>query len=295
MAALTVRFNELVYLEHYTRESYFQIGILLVISGIFLGQLWGSLFSKVKQYSSGFLGLGVLASSLLFIVIAVSEDRMSEKELCQKSELAQFSSVKNHCGIYAGNLILSFIHRMNLSENEFQRQEFNLASTFRIRHFELLKKKGLLGCQSGEDLIECRTRWMNGFSEQGFWEYRSRLFFFNELISLWENSKNETALINYVLKDQEFESAKQSLPKQWGIEEELNDRILLIQQTEELNNLKLTDKIFQETTVRLSSLTGTPTPLLFRFKDAQSDAQVKINHVAEIESDIEQLKKRITK
>jgi hypothetical protein len=106
---------------------------------------------------------------------------------------------------------------------------------------------------------------------------------------IWPENKKEEDLVKYVLKDQEFESGKQSILKQAGVDETLNDRYMLIQEKEDLNNLILTRDVFTAVVPLIADNTPSPPPYLFQFRDAMADFQTRVAKIPELEKEIKTL------
>ncbi len=145
-------------------------------------------------------------------------------------------------------------------------------------------------CQPSEDRIECRIRWMSSFSERGFWDFSVRKFFFDQVVELWGASKKEEVLVKFVLKDQELELGRPNLLREAGIEEDLANQYILIHQEDELNNLKLTESIFNFASSQMEDVSNAPSPHLLKFKEMRAEVQPRLMKIPEVEKDIERLR-----
>ena len=158
----------------------------------------------------------------------------------------------------------------------------------RIHHFQYLEKNSLLDCGT-LDPIDCRVKWMAAFAVQGNWDYDSRVFFHQDVKELFQESGKIEPYMNYVLKDQELDANREGILKLLGLDESLTDRFLLIQQEDELNHLKLTSKVFQESGSILLKVNGTPGAGATKVKDLSTSTEERLKKIPELEKDVERL------
>lgn len=285
--ALTFRFRFFIFEQNESFQSYVIIFLFTLLSGFFLG-LSFKILSPLKEHLRVFLeGLGLALS--LILIVSSTESILSGHFYQEHTRPEEFSKLTGHCGIYAGRSIFKILHQQEDTPREGAYQEFRLDDQCRIFHFAYLMKHKVKLCEENEDPVECQVRWMGSFAEHGYWNQQTRKFFFDQVMKEWANSKKEDGMVQYVLKDQELEAAKQSILKQAGIDETMNDRFLLIQDKEDLGNLILSRDIFNQVSTVVIDTDTSPPPYLFKFRDAMANFQPKLARIPELEKDIQQM------
>ena len=287
-SSLTFYFNDFICQHDVSLSLAVLTAGLVLVAGIFLGLSFYFLKQRNQSSLKWVLG-GSVISVLLFLIVTQTEQTLSERQLKEHNDPKAFAILKDHCGVYSGRSIQSWIHHSLLSAHTGTYRELEVLSRCRLTHFKLLEKNGLLGCGS-LDPIDCRVKWMDHFALHGYWDYETRMFFYDDISTAWLSSKKPDALVNYVLKDQELESSKRSLLKQLGVEEEFIDQFLLIQQVEELKSLKLTEVIFENTSELIGSSGSGTTPNALKFKDLYEETARRFNRIPDLEKDVESLK-----
>lgn len=288
-SSLFVHFSAFIYRQNPETKDKVVLTVLILLSGIFLGLAY---YFLAPRQSSKFKWIvaGAALAGILFIAVSVTESNLSKSALMQNHQPDQFSLLHDHCGVYSGRAIQRIIDVYFRPKFLGLAHEFKTLTHFRMTHFSLLAEKHLLGCDESMDPIDCRAKWMGSFADRGFWDYDTREFFFTDVQALWPASKKTDALINYILKDQELQSVKQSRLKQIGVDDDLNDLFLLVQQEDELKNLKLTEKIFSQANETFKDLAEDSVPSLFKFREAYAAAKERLIHIPELEKDVERLK-----
>ncbi|MBC7395948.1 MAG: hypothetical protein H7333_00775 [Bdellovibrionales bacterium] len=290
-AALALRFDLLIYPKSQGLEFYWPLYCTILVSGIGLGCAFH--FLKIRAHSlPTFLGFGIAAAFLVFAGVAATEDELSENRFLQRTKPEYFGLLDDHCGVYAGRTLLKVLHAKFSQPQMGLLREFRINNTCRLKHFIYLSEQNPGVCSPGEDKIDCRVKWMGQFSNHGIWNHQTRKFFLAEVMKLWLSSKNEEALVNFVAKDQELEAARSGFLKQAGIEEELAEQFILFHQKDELENLKVTQKVFADAGPLLADVKSAPPPYLLKFKDMQSEVQMKLQKIPEVEKDIAQIEQR---
>jgi hypothetical protein len=158
-----------------------------------------------------------------------------------------------------------------------------------LSHYQLLEKESVPLCKQEEHPIECRVRWMNAFSELGYWNYPARKYFYDQVIKEWSESRKEELLLGYALRDQELETRRQNLLRQAGLDESLATWVVLLQQRDELNHLELSIRLFEKVHESLTEQKGLPSPQLLKFKDLFAEIESKRQRLVEIQKSIETL------
>ncbi len=286
-AGLTLRFERLIFQKGQNPNSYWLMYGVVLVAGLALGSSFHWL--KVRAHKGvNYVIAGVALTFLAFAGVTAAEDEMSEARFLQRTKPEYFSILSDHCGVYAGRTVLKVIH-LEFSQPQMGIiREFEVNNTCRLRHFAFLNEQNPGVCSPEQDKIECRIKWMTQFSEHGMWNYVTRRFFFAEILKYWPNSKKEEALVNYVTKDQELESGRTSLVRQAGIEEEFAEHFMLFHLKDELENLKMTQKVLSGVAPLLKDVKVSPPPYLLKFKDMTSDIEPKLAKIPEMEKEIAQ-------
>jgi hypothetical protein len=280
-SALTFKFQ---YFVLNGDESNLRYGILCVIilaSGIALSLSLKALHEK-KPLNQALLQ-GIILTGFAWVGVTLGETELSRHYYRNHNHLENFSVLGGHCGVHAGRTILKIAHSEDDSSNDGKLKEFEMKDHCRIAHLNYLMNHKIEFCEPSEDPIDCQIRWMSGIAEHGYWNYSTRKFFFGQVMKVWANSKKEESLVNYTLKDQELEHGRQSILTQAGIEETMNERYLLVQEKEELDNLILTRDIFGSVAPMITEAKVSPPPYLFKFKDTQTDVLAKLTKIPELE------------
>ena len=160
-----------------------------------------------------------------------------------------------------------------------------------MNHFKLLEREGRELCKPEEHPVECTLRWMAAFSEQGYWDFSTRKFFYDRVTGAVPEPKKEEWLIAYALKDQEIEVRRQNLLRQAGLDESMSPWAVLLQQKDELNHLELSIGLFDLVQSQIQDLKGTPSPQLLKFKDLAVEMEPRKLKLIEIRKSIEALEK----
>jgi len=290
LGALTARFYHAVYLDRESSSYFFMLVILLILSSIFMGMTARNLSVRKRNHRwAAFLGFTLVAP--LFLGISKFETVMSQNLLSSQSDPSYFPDINGHCGVYAGRALIRAFDLNFKSPAEVAFKNFEMGMRCRLRHFVFLEKEKKLGCKDGEREIECRIRWMQSFSEKGYWNFQTRKFFFENVREQWELNRKDEDLVNYALKDQELEMSRQGILKQVGLDEGVSVQPMLISQRDELSHLELTIKIFDQVAEAVHDFKGVPSPELLKFRDLNQELQQKRTKVSEIKQNIQQLEK----
>ena len=287
-SVLALKFQYLIIEPKEGDRALVVMGFVALIAIYFLTLVilnFNPLKTKVRAAIEAF---GITVAALF--TIGFTEASLSNQQYLQNRSPSKFSTVTGHCGVYSGRTILKLIHAEAYDVAEGQLKEFKINQSCRLGHLGYLMQDKSSVCEAKEDGVDCLIRWMSGISEHGYWSRYTRKFFFDQVLKWWPQSKNEEALVNYVAKDQELESGRQSVLKQAGIEEAFNSRLLLIQEREELSNLMLTRDIFKTVELSLNDVKTNQPPYLFKFKDLKSEVEVKLAKIPELEKEVEKLK-----
>jgi len=285
--ALTLKFEYFIVERDESHKIYILLILFGLSSGVFLGLSLRALNHTKGLFRALSEGMGMALVALLGV--SLTESLLSEQSYLKTNRPENFSVLSGHCGVYAGRTVLKILHAEEASPQDGAIREFEIKDRCRIAHLDYLMKHQVSLCDSAEDAIDCRIRWMSGIAEHGYWNHATRKFFFNQVMQAWPESKKEEALVAYTQKDQELELGRQSILKQAGIEETLNDKLLLVQEKEELENLMLTRDIFNSVDPMLTDAKSSPPPYLFKFKDLQTEVLAKLTKIPELEKEIEQL------
>jgi hypothetical protein len=290
VGALTAKFQWSSRSEREGAVFGFVLVLSLLVSGIGLGSLFRAL--KVKDRGRGFVFvLGFLLVPPLFFGIDRIESILSRDYLLLRSQPSDFRSLAGHCGVRAGRAVLRLYDQQFRSPVVAALGELELGSRCRIGHYRLLEKEGRISCASEETPIDCRTRWMMAFSEQGFWDFETRSFFHEKVFSDWEESKKEESLLAYALKDQEIEARRTNLLRQAGMDDSPSAWAVRLQQKDELRHLELTIRIFEAVNEATKDLKGPPSPQLLKFRDLLTEIEQKRQKIAEIKKSIEDIER----
>ena len=287
LMTLTLKYEYFKVERNESAAVYVILGLTTFGAGIFLGLSLLALNRSKDILRALTEGLGIAVVAIL--CVSVTETALSDRGYLKANTPEHFSQMNGHCGIYAGRTILKLLHAQEDNPHEGAIQEFVIKEHCRLEHLGYLMKNKNAYCLPAEDAIDCQIRWMSGIAEHGYWNQNTRKFFFDQVMKVWPESKKEESLVGYALKDQELELGRQSMLKQAGVDESLNDQYLLIQEKEELDNLVLTDQIFRAVAPVLADDKTTNAPYLFKFKDMQADIQNKLAKIPELEKEIQQL------
>ena len=284
---LTAKFNFFVVNRDESNRVYLILSLLLICSGVLLGFCIRELNPK-RAFGRSLLD-GVAINLVVFLGVNLTETALSRQYYRRHNQIQNFSTLNGHCGIHAGRTILKLIHAQDDSTPRGALEEFSMMDHCRLSHLSYLMSHKTTFCESGEDPIDCQIRWMGGIAEHGFWNHTTRMFFYDQVMKVWPDSKKEEALVNYFLKDQEFELGRQSILRQAGIEEALNAEALLLQAKEEFDNLVLSREIVKSIEPLVSVVTTVPPPYLFKFMDTQAELTNKLAKISELEKEIQRL------
>ena len=290
-AGLTLKFQYFTIDQNESPEVYAELLGAGILSGVFLGLSLRALNGRKKFFRSLSEGIGITLA--LFVSVNIAESILSDNFYETHHNPEAFSQLTGHCGVAVGRTVLKLVHQQEPPPED-SVSEFQLDQYCRLRHLDYVIKYKDSFCSPGEDKIECLTRWMLPVAEHGYWNHKTRTFFFDHVMKAWPNSKKDEALVGYALKDLDLESGRQSILRQVGMDESLNERYLFMQGKDELNNLLLTKQIFETISPMLSKPddSGPPPPYLFKFKDTQADLQNKLAKIPELQKELEQLSSR---
>jgi hypothetical protein len=270
---------------------YATLGAFVVLSGIFLGFVWRAFSENMKWFRAMIEGVGI--ALILFAAVSVAEATLSDHFFETHRLPEEFSQLNGHCGVAVGRSVLKLVHAEE-PDPDGALAEFQLNQFCRLRHLsEVMKQKNSF-CAPTEDKIDCLTRWMGPVAEHGYWNHNTRKFFFDQVMKAWPDSKNDEAVVGYALKDLDLEGGRQSILRQVGMSESLNEHYLFAQEKDELNNLLLTKEIFESVDHLLTDTPdGTqPPPYLVKFKDTETELQAKLARIPELQKELEQLSNR---
>jgi hypothetical protein len=234
-------------------------------------------------------GLGFILVAPLFWGVDRAENVLTRELLLKKREAADFSDLAGHCGVRAGRSILRLYQQVFRTPLQAALYDFELGSRCRLSHYQLLDKELVSLCKPEEHPVECRIRWMNAFSELGFWNYPTRKYFQEQVLKEWSESRKEELLLGYALRDQELETRRQNLLRQAGLDESLASWAVLLQQKDELNHLELSIQLFEKVQESLPEQKGLPSPQLLKFKDLFAEIETKRQRLIEIRKSIDTL------
>ena len=286
LGALTARFYHSIYLNQESLGYFCVLLILLVFGAFFLGLTCKHLSPRAQSAHSIFV-LGFLAFFPLFMILCKVESTLSQNLLMSETTINAFSEINGHCGVYAGRAILKVYDRNFRSNISGALRDYEIGNQCRLKHFSLLESENLLRCSPLENKIDCSVRWMNAFAEKGFWNYKSRLFFYEKMVALAEGvNHKEESMLNYALKDQELEMSRQSLLKQVGLDEGGSNPPQSFSDAEELQHLELTLQVFNKVQEMTKDLKGRPSPQLLRFRDLYPEIQQKKNRLEELKKSV---------
>ncbi len=282
LAGLAVHFNEFI---NQPTEPWPTLAALVLSAGVFLGlslYFLNAMKEPVKWIASSVVAIAIVFAGVIFI-----EEEMTHFSWKQNRSPESFATYDHHAGVRAGRTIQSAWDKTFGSEMG-RLRELKSGIASRIHHFQYLEKNNLLDCGT-LDPIDCRVKWMAAFAVQGNWDYDSRVFFHQDVKELFQESGKIEPYMNYVLKDQELDANREGILKLLGLDESLTDRFLLIQQEDELNHLKLTSKVFQESGSILLKVNGTPGAGATKVKDLSTGTEERLKKIPELEKDVERL------
>jgi len=284
--ALGLHYERWVYFENPSKESTAVLAGILFFSGICLGFFIKQF--KEESHTARNILYGVFVTLGIFMSDITLEKMMSERILFKAQGMEQFSVLRDHCGVHAGRTILILFYRTRYSQIEARERELALATSCRLEHYKRFNLRGLQGCTSGEDPLECRIQWITAFGERGLWDFQTRKFFYDEMKTHWADSKKEDAWVSYLLKDQELQNTKLSFLSLLGLASE-SDQYHRVQEEEDLKEMKLTELIFRNSIQEIPELmrTNEPSPASLKFKETWQGLQAKISHIPELEKELQ--------
>ena len=295
------RFCHVVYPARHQAIENLPLLAIAIFSGIALAQGLSLLNLFATQAWKKFVYGGVMGVVLFFALFA-TEDLLSNKKLYTHPNSQSFSQIKGHCGVYTGRA-LQKIYRFSWDPGLASLlADFDVSNQCRIHRFMELSKRGQLDCRTGEDPVQCLTRWMPVFAERGYWNGDAREMFYQQVQDRYQTSKiqgdgakiSNDSLIEYALKDYELEMARPSILKQAGLEEEFSDDYMVAKQSDDLENVVLTKKIFEAiTAIAQNEISGAlERPLISKYKETLKEVNFKTEKIPELEKDLNELKKR---
>ncbi len=290
LGALAARFQASLRPDADSSSSFFILFGFLLVSSICSGILFRCLRARAGGSLTAF-GLGFILLAPLFWGVDRAESVLTRELLLKKHEPADFSDLVGHCGVRAGRSILRLYQEVLRTPAQAALSDFELGNRCRLSHFQLLEKESVPLCKQEEHPVECRIRWMNAFSELGYWNYPARKYFHDQVMKEWSESRKEELLLAFALRDQELETRRQNLLRQAGLDESLSPWAVLIQQRDELNHLELTIELFEKVQESLPEQKGLPSPQLLKFKDLLVEIEPKRQRLVEIKKSIESLER----
>lgn len=288
LGALSARFQASLRPDIDSSSSFFILLGFLLVSSICSGVLFRSLRARSGVSWTAF-GLGFILVAPLFWGVDRIESVLTRELLLRKQEPGDFSDLAGHCGVRAGRSILRLYQQVFRTPAQAALTDFELGNRCRLTHYQLLEKESVSLCKLEEHPVECRIRWMNAFSERGYWNYQDRKYFFDRVMKEWSESRKEELLLGYALRDQELETRRQNLLRQAGLDESLSPWAVLIQQRDELSHLELSIELFEKVQESLPEQKGLPSPQLLKFKDLLVEIEPKRQRLVEIKKSIETL------
>jgi hypothetical protein len=228
---------------------------------------------------------------MLMVGVCVAETYLTDA-IYQKNNLPiYFSKITDHCGVQSGRTFLKLLHANSDNDRDGEFEEFKLNNRCRVTHFFYIMQLPSF-CNVNEDPMDCTIRWMEGFSRHGYYNSRTRRMFFDRVQKIWPNSKKESALVEYLFKDQELAAAKMGILKQAGLDDTMNERYLLIQEREDLQDLLVTKDLVEWTHSVLNTERNNPEPYLFKLKDYTQDVSAKLAKIPDLQTEIKQLESK---
>lgn len=289
LGALTFHFYQYDYLRATRVMSASGAILLALMAGLALSQLLRQIpLGRVRSF---LLGMGI--SVFLLVTLLWTEHSISQAQFLRNHSPSQFSQLHGHAGTHAGRALISIYDRNFSVKLKGALREHELAANFRIRHFEYLEQQGKLDCDEKEDSIECSLKWMGAFAEAGYWDSAVREFFYRRMRPIWEREKKNDSFVAYLIKDQELEASKMNLVRQLGFEDELSDPLLLIQEEEELKNIKLSQKFFSESKVMMSDKVAPLTPNVLKLRDLYAELETKSLKLNDLEIEVAQMRQKL--
>lgn len=288
LGALAVRFQASVRSEAEGTFSFFILIGFLLVSSTCSGILFRALRARPGGSMTAF-GLGFILVAPLFWGVDRIEGVLTRELLLKKREASDFSDLAGHCGVRAGRSIFRLYQQTFGTQAQAALSDFELGNRCRLTHYQLLEKESAPLCKAEEHPVECRIRWMNAFSERGYWNYQARRYFFEQVMLEWPESRRDEVLLNYALRDQELESRRQNLLRQAGLDESLSPWAVLLQQRDELNHLELSIRLFEKVQEFVPEQKGLPSPQWLKFKDQFAEIEPKRQRLVEIKKSIESL------
>lgn len=289
LGALTARFHASVRLDQDGFSSFVILVAFLLVSAICSGILFKSLRGGARGGSMTAFGLGFILVVPLFLGVDRLETVLTRELLLSKNEPRDFSDLSGHCGVRAGRAIFRLYQQSFRTSTQAALADFELGNRCRLSHYQLLEKESAPLCKEEEHPVECRVRWMNAFSELGFWNYEARKYFFDQVMREWSESRKDEVLLNYALRDHELETRRQNVLRQAGLDESLSPWAVLLQQRDELNHLELSIELFEKVQESLPEQKGLPSPQYLKFKDLFAEMEPKKERLVEIKKSIESI------
>ena len=241
---------------------------------------------------------GAVAGVTIYFSLFGLEDILSQKLLFDRFNEESFSDMNGHCGVYSGrSLSHSFFHWSRSVPHLLR--DYAQSDQCRAEHF-LEASKRLQVCKSSEDEVQCRVRFMNLFSQKGYWSVSERKMFLEEIkrIHLQDagNKIPNSSWGEYWLKDQELNTARSSVLSQIGIEEQFNDEYIYLKQSEEYQELLVTQQVLAEVNQIVPKDVGNESPDFWQhFHEAVKQANFQIEKLSETEKDLQELRKKFKK
>jgi hypothetical protein len=288
LGALAARFQASLRPDSESASSFFILIGFLLVSSICSGIMFRTLRARPEGNMTAF-GLGFILVVPMFWCVDRVESVLTRELLLKKREPGDFIELAGHCGVRAGRSILRLYQQVFRTPLQAALYDFELGNRCRLSHYQLLEKESVPLCKQEEHPVECRVRWMNAFSELGYWNYPARKYFYDQVIQEWSESRKEELLLGYALRDQELETRRQNLLRQAGLDESLASWAVLLQQRDELNHLELSIRLFEKVHESLPEQKGLPSPQLLKFKDLFAEIESKRQRLVEIKKSIETL------
>jgi hypothetical protein len=302
VVAAVLRFQQVVAIAGGSQSTTFVVAFIAIVCGVLLGYGLALLDLFARATWKKFVYGSVLGLIVFFGFFAI-EDAISQRKLYSEPQAASFAEVSGHCGVYIGRAIVKAYHWTVNPSLDGILNDFEMGNRCRINHFLRLAKRDQLLCKPNEDPIQCRVRWMPAFAEHGYWNGGVRQMFLDEIDRVYRESQspgstlkiNPESMIAYGLKDYELDSARPSVVKQAGLEEEFTDEYLYYKQADDLQNTILTRDVFDLVSRATHHDSGSlkESPQVEKFKEAQKDVSFKTEKIKELESDLAALKKKI--
>jgi hypothetical protein len=312
--AASFRFQHVVYEEVRTDRIFAVLIAVSAISGISLG--W--FLKRLKLFpASGFRTsvLGAALGYILFFGLFSFEDRLSEKRLHALHQPSDFGYLRGHCGVYLARAMDRVYDSILDPSVRNQMKEVTIANHCRIHHLKLLDRSNQLGCDPEKDQVQCLLRWMDGFSEHGFWDVTLRRFFFSRVAEIYLSETpldkpakgtlaptlspdgkfpitSKNSYLEYALRDHELELARPSFLEQAGLKEEFTDQYEQLRTQEELENAIATRDIINFVEKAVRPINENESPTLRKFAELTREIKAQAEKIPELKRDLEGIKTR---